>query len=127
MPAWLSEQWGADLSRLAGSRPTAPGAKGTVAVSIAGGPREVQYHWSYRDGVPGNGDIGAGPEADLALSISAADALTVVAGEVEPSVAFMRGRLKATGDGALLLAFLASTAGADYAEWRNTVAALTEQ
>ncbi|MGH9054320.1 MAG: SCP2 sterol-binding domain-containing protein [Acidimicrobiales bacterium] len=127
MPAWFDEQWVAEVSGLAGSRPRAPGATGAVAVSVAGGPREVQYHWSYQGGVPGNGAAGACPGADLVLSIAAADAMAVLAGEVEPSVAYMRGRLKAAGDGALLLAFLASTAGAEYVAWRETVAALPER
>ena len=60
----------------------------------------VGYHWSYRDGVPGDGGVGGVADADLALTITRADAGAVASGEVEPSVAFMRGRLKATGSDA---------------------------
>ena len=59
--------------------------------------------------------------ADLALVITHADARPVAAGEVEPSVAYMRGRLKATGDGALLIGLLASTATEEYRAWRQAV------
>ncbi len=62
---------------------------------------------------------GAAPDADLTLQIGRADAQAVATGQVEPSVAYMRGRLKATGDGALLLGLLASTATDGYQEWRR--------
>ncbi len=126
MPAWLSEEWLKELAALAGSRPPVPGATGTVSITIAGAPGgEAAYHWSYRDGTPGEGGIGSPAHADLVLSISAADAETVVTGAVEPSVAYMRGRLKATGDGALLLGFLASTATGPYEEWRRQAESLS--
>jgi hypothetical protein len=89
-------------------------------VAITGGPGgEVSYHWSYRDGAPGDGGIGAVADADLSLSIGHGDARAVATGEVEPSVAYMRGRLKASGDGALLLGFLASTGTDAYREWHQ--------
>jgi hypothetical protein len=120
VPAWLSEDGLKELAALAGSRPPVPGATGTVSVTIAGAPGgDAAYHWSYRDGTPGDGGIGPAAQADLALSIAAADAETVATGAVEPSVAYMRGRLKATGDGALLLGVLASTATGRYEEWRR--------
>jgi hypothetical protein len=55
------------------------------------------------------------------MTISSDDARAVAAGEMEPSVAYMRGRLKASGDGGLLLGWLASTATSEYAEWRRKV------
>ena len=120
MAEWLSEEWLKEVAARAGSRPSVPGATGTVSVAVTGGPHgDAVYHWSYRDGVPGDGGRGAASDADLAMVISYADARPVATGEVEPSVAYMRGRLKATGDGALLLGLLASTATEDYRDWRR--------
>jgi hypothetical protein len=108
------------VADLADSRPPVPGISGTVSVSITIGRRDqVAYHWSYRDGVPGEGRVGAAPDAQLTLLASSDDAKTLMSGEVEPSVAYMRGRLKASGDGALLLAWLESTATDRYREWRS--------
>jgi hypothetical protein len=119
---WLSEDWLKEVAALAGARPPVPGANGTVSLAIAIGRRdEVAYHWRYRDGVPGEGGVGPAAEADLTLTIDRADAQAVAAGEVEPSVAYMRGRLKASGDGALLLGLLASTATDSYQGWRRQV------
>jgi putative sterol carrier protein len=53
---------------------------------------------------------GCDAEPDLTLTISADDASLVKKGELEPSVAFMQGKLKSTGDNALLLSILAWSA-----------------
>lgn len=127
MAEWLSEEWLKEMAALADSRPPLEHASGTVSLAItAGRGRDVGYHWEYRDGVPGGGGVGVGTDAKLALAIARDDAWTVLAGEVEPSVAFMRGRLKATGDGSLLLEFLQSTTTGGYREWLQRAQKLTE-
>ena len=119
---WLSEEWLKDVADQAGARPPVAGANGMVSMVITTGRRdEVSYHWSYRDGIPGEGGVGPVADADLTLTITRADAEAVASGEVEPSVAYMRGRLKASGDGALLLGLLASTATDSYRDWRRRV------
>jgi hypothetical protein len=119
---WLSEDWLKEVADQAGARPPVAGANGTVSLAITIGRRdEVSYHWSYRDGAPGDGGVGSVPDADLTLTIARDDAQAVASGEVEPSVAYMRGRLKASGDGALLLGLLASTATDGYRDWRRRV------
>lgn len=122
MAEWLSEEWLKEVAAQAGGRPPVTGVTGTVSLAITG-PRggDVSYHWSYRDGVPGDGGVGAAADADLTLTITRADAEAVASGAVEPSVAYMRGRLKATGEGALLLGLLASTATDSYRDWRRRV------
>ena len=81
---------------------------------------------SIATGCPGAGGVGVAADADLALTIDRDDAWTVLTGEVEPSVAFMRGRLKATGDGGLLLELLESTTTGGYQGWRQQAEGLTE-
>ena len=122
MAEWLSEEWLKEVADQAGTRPPVAGANGTVSLAITTGRRdEVSYHWSYRDGIPGEGAVGAIANADLTLTIARDDAQAVASGEVEPSVAYMRGRLKASGDGALLLGLLASTATDGYRDWLRRV------
>jgi hypothetical protein len=127
MVEWLSDEWLKEVADLAGSRPPLSGANGTVSVSVGPGKgRDVAYHWRYRDGMPGEGGVGAAADADVALTIERADAWAVLHGEVAPSVAYMRGRLKASGDGGLLLDLLKSTATEAYEHWRRQVLDLTE-
>lgn len=49
---------------------------------------------------------GCDDEPDLTLTIGTDDAYRVGRGELDPSVAFMQGKLKSTGDNALLLSIL---------------------
>jgi SCP-2 sterol transfer family len=127
MAEWLSEDWLKEMAALADSRPPLASASGTVSLAItAGRGRDVGYHWEYRDGVPGGGGVGVAADANLALTIDRDDAWTVLTGEVEPSVAFMRGRLKATGDGGLLLELLESTTTGGYQGWRQQAEGLTD-
>lgn len=121
----FSAEWGEAAGELWPYLPPAPGAEGTVSLAITTAPRrEVAWHWNYRDGTVTAGGSGNGGEPKLALTLTAADAPDVLSGRVEPSVAFMRGRLKATGDGGLLLAFLASTITGGFQEWRRRAEAL---
>ncbi len=127
MAEWLSEEWLKEMAALADSRPALPRASGTVSLAItAGRGRDVGYHWEYRDGTPGAGEVGVAADADLALTIARDDAWSVLTGEVEPSVAFMRGRLKATGAGDLLLELLESTTAPEYQDWRRRAQNLTD-
>lgn len=124
MPEWLSPEWAGEVGSLYGLLPAAGDAEGSVTLSFVVAPRrEVAIHWTYEGGKATSGGTGAAPGARLALSLAPADAADVLAGRVEPSVAFMRGRLKASGDGSLLLAFLESTAGGDLAAWLEGVEA----
>lgn len=124
MPEWLSDEWLKELVASTGARPPVGGANGTISVAVTEGRGElVSYHWSYRDGVPADGGLGPAPDSDLNLTIGRADAEAVAKGDMEPSVAYMRGRLKATGNGGLLLGLLASTTTDAYRTWRQRVAA----
>ena len=124
---WLSPEWLDAAAGMYGSLPDVPGATGSVNLAFVVAPRkEVAIHWRYDDGRPVEGATGVVPEPDLALSMAAADAADVVSGRVEPSVAFMRGRLKAAGDGGLLLAFLESTTAPAFEQWRERLAAIAE-
>lgn len=118
-------EWAEQASALWPHLPPVPGANGVVSLAVAVAPRrETAIHWRYEDGQVVAGGVGAGGDPRLSLTIGAADAPELLSGAVEPSVAFMRGRLKTTGDGELLLAFLSATVGAGFDEWRRRVGSL---
>jgi hypothetical protein len=125
MPDWLSEQWADAVAGLAPSLPGVAGAEGSVCLAIATEPRkDVRLHWRYAGGVVADSGPGPLPDADLEITMTAADAAALFKGEIEPSVAYMRGRLKSTGDGRLLLGFLRSSAAPEFEKWRQQVEAL---
>lgn len=55
-------------------------------------------------------------EPDLTITMSTEDAHQVKDGQLEPSVAYMQGKLKSTGDNALLLRILAWTTTPEFAK-----------
>lgn len=125
----MSSEWAEAAAPLTGRLPGIPGLNGgTVSLAVSGGKRqEAGIHWSYRDGKPLPGEAGVDAQADLVLLLASDDAIDVIRGDVEPSVSFMRGRLKASGDGALLLRFLESTTQAGFGEWSEGVASLAAE
>lgn len=125
MAELYTAEWGAGVAELWPYLPPAPGAEGTVRLAVSTAPRrEVAFRWRYQNGTVVEGGTSEASEPELTLTLAAADASDVWSGRVEPSVAFMRGRLKAAGDGALLLAFLFSTTDAGFDEWRKRVESL---
>ncbi len=125
MAELYSPEWAEEAAGLCSLLPPAPGAEGTVCLALStAARREVSFHWRYHGGRVVDGGAGSAMEPTLSLTLSAADAPEVLSGRVEPSVAFMRGRLKATGDGSLLLAFLSSTVTEGFEEWRRRVDSL---
>lgn len=125
MADWLDDEWASRFAATTAGLPEIPGASATVCLKFTGGVRkEIPVHWSYTGGVPSAGALGTGPEPDLEFTLSAADAREVLSGSVEPSVAFMRGRLKASGDGGLLLRFLEATTTKEFESWREGLALL---
>lgn len=82
-------------------------ARGGPAPAEAG---TAQWSWQWSGGEPGPVVAGCEGEPALTLTLSPADAGLVARGELAPSVAYMQGRLKTTGDNALLLELLRWTA-----------------
>jgi hypothetical protein len=98
--------------------PRVPGLTGTVALVVTGGSDgDVKVSARIVDGRPVAATAEAGPEPDLTLTLPVAELAAVAAGTLDPSVAFMRGRLKTSGDHGILLGVLASTADSGYASW----------
>jgi putative sterol carrier protein len=125
MASWLSQEWAEEAAGLTSHLPPIADASGSISLTVSGGSRkEVHFHWVYKDGVAVAGAPGPQPDADLVLTLAAPDAVQVFSGAVEPSVAFMRGRLKAAGEGGLLLGFLESTRSEAFETWRRGLAGL---
>ncbi len=101
---WPSEAWVAATSELA----SAGNVSGTVEVTVKGAPGgEARYYRSFDDGRVTDAGWGPAPAADLSVTVTADDARAMLEGELDPSVAFMSGRLKTSGDNGRVLVLLA--------------------
>ena len=117
MARFLSAEW-IDVVRA-----TAPAVgDATVECAVNGGPDgDVKLHVAG-DAVA----LGALADADVSLTVPYPDAVAIAQGELEPSVAFMQGRMKTAGDPGKLLDLLAATATPAFRESLERVAASTE-
>jgi hypothetical protein len=113
---FLSEEW-LDLVRAAG-----PAIETRIDCAVTGAPDgEVKLHLD-------SGDVGIGllDGADVSLTLPYAEALAIARGELQPTVAFMQGRMKTAGDPGRLLDVLAATATVGFREGLERVASATE-
>jgi hypothetical protein len=110
MAEFLSDEWIASQV----GRGAAPGGSGTVQIVVTGTdlPNDGKWHFRLDDGVVTEAAAGTRPAPDLTLTLGYAEGAAIAAGELDPSVPFMQGRMKTAGDPGLVLAVLAGAASA---------------
>ncbi|MCZ7528690.1 MAG: SCP2 sterol-binding domain-containing protein [Acidimicrobiia bacterium] len=94
----LGPEWLAELVRVTAAEPVAsPGLSARLDWTVGGAPGgDVKLHTVVEDGrlaEAGPGPVGG----DAVLTVGYDDALAILEGRLDPSVAFMRGRLKVSG------------------------------
>jgi hypothetical protein len=107
-----------------------PGPDATVAFIITGGPadegRADGYWWRLEDGRLADAGLGTPEAAEVVLTHSHADAVSVARGESDLNAGFMQGRVKVAGDSAQLFSVLALTASPAYRRMVGDLAAGTD-
>jgi len=99
---------------------------GTVQVDVTGGSdASLSLHAVFHGGRLAGAGAGAAEGPDATLSLSASDAGAVLVGDLDPSVAFMQGRMKVAGDMGLVLDLLALAATDEARVRRERVAGLS--
>ena len=105
---WLSTEWFDRARALASGLPERPGLSARIQQQLTGGPEgDVSCYWVLEDGRPTSAALGSVGAADLTLTMSWADAAAIQDGSLDPSVAFMQGRMKVAGSMEAALALLA--------------------
>jgi putative sterol carrier protein len=94
-------------------RGSSPGPSGSLQLVVTGAPEgDGKWHLVLADGVVTEAAAGTRSAPDLTLTVGYPDGAAMAAGELDPSVAFMQGRLKTAGDPGLVLDVLAAAAAA---------------
>jgi putative sterol carrier protein len=117
MAQFLSAEW---LDTVRAAAPSV--GEASVECAVTGTPDgEVKL---YAKGT----EIGFGgvADADISLTLPYAEAIAIARGELEPSVAFMQGRMKTAGNPGKLLDLLAATATAAFQAGLEQVASSTD-
>jgi putative sterol carrier protein len=124
---WLSAEWCEQTQELAAGLQGSEELSARIQVVVAGGPDgDVSYVRELQAGRM----VGCAPgrirDPEVVLSSGWQDARAMAAGELDPGVAFMQGRLKVTGSMAVVLMLLALTATPDGRELRRRIAEVSE-
>jgi len=106
MPAWLSDEWVAASGEAVDLGTPLDATVEMAVLGVAGG--DVRYHRSYRGGRVVDAGLGPAGAPDVTFTLPQADAREVLAGRLDPSVAFMQGRLKTAGSNGMVLEVLAA-------------------
>jgi hypothetical protein len=123
MVEFLSAEW----LTAARDAVAAPALDVRLQVTVTGAPGgDVIWHAVSANGVLAGLDAGPLPDAGVALTLSYADAVAMLRGELDPSVAYMQGRMKTAGDPGKLLDLLAATATPEYGALRAALEAVTD-
>ena len=121
MAAFLSDEWCAAIR-----------ADGltvrdcSVEIVVSGGPGgEVKWSLAVAGGAL-SASPGGRSGADVTLTFTRDDAVAIAQGQLEPSVAFMQGRMKTAGDNGLVLDLVRATHSPAFRDARAALAASTD-
>ena len=120
MTRWLSDEWCRETGDLASELVGSPALSARIQIEVTGGPEgDVSYHRVVEEGRLVATSLGRIEHPDLTLTVDWDDARELNTGAVDPSVAFMRGRMKVAGSMASLVDVLRLTATPEYRDLRR--------
>jgi hypothetical protein len=124
---YLSEAWFDETRALGADRPEQPGVSVRVNWVVTGSPGgEITYHTVAEDGRVVDTALGLLPDAEVTLTAAWPDRVRIAGGELDINVAFMQGKVKASGNMAKLLSLLPLTATPEYKQLQERVRDVTE-
>jgi hypothetical protein len=98
MGTFLSDAWLSAVRSASGDLPEVPGCSAAVRVEVAGGPEGPRrFGVVVVDGRLVELSAGRPAGADCTVSCTHGDAREILAGRLDPAVAYMQGRLKVDG------------------------------
>jgi hypothetical protein len=117
----------AEVGRLGAEQPEHRGVSALVHTVVTGGPDgEVTWACRIADGRIAASTPADGEAPDFTLTLPYELAVEVQQGDLDPNVAFMRGRMKFAGESGVFLRVMALTATPEYAALQERVRGITE-
>jgi hypothetical protein len=124
---WLSPEWFGQVKSLADGEACRPGVSGRIQVQMAGGPEgDASSYWVLEKGALEDAAQGSLDNPDVTLTLSWKDGRAIWQGELDPSVAFMQGRLKVAGSMGIVLSLFPGWRDPSSAPLRQRIVDSTE-
>jgi hypothetical protein len=117
----------AEMGRLGADQPEHRGVSALVHAVVTGAPDgEVTWACRIEDGRIVASAPADGEAPDFTLTLPYDLAVEIQQGELDPNVAFMRGRMKFAGESGIFLRLMSLTATPEYTQLQERVRAVTE-
>lgn len=127
MAKYLTQEWLDMQKEMAAGQPERPGATVNMQYVVTGGPEaDIKYYWKLQDGKVLEAQLGTLDDAEVTLTQTWDDAVTVMKGELDANAAFMQGRVKVGGNMAKLMSLLPLTNAPEYKQLQEELLAKTE-
>lgn len=127
MLQYLSQEWLDEFVSLTRDLPSRPGASVRIQYKVTGGPGgDIDYYWVVSDGQGLDAKRGALDGADVTMTNTYDDAARIQRGELDPTAAFMQGKIKVAGDSSKVTSLLPITTSPEWMALQEKIASITE-
>jgi putative sterol carrier protein len=127
MSKYLSQEWLDEFVALAADQPTRPGATVKIQYKVTGGPDgDIDYYWAIDEGKILDAKLGTIDAADFTMTNTYDDGAKIQRGEMDPTAAFMQGKIKASGNMAKMMSLLPITNSPEWKALQEKVNSATE-
>lgn len=128
MATYLTQEWLDQERTLLAAAPPRAGSTYRVQRIVTGGPGgEVRAVTVIEDGIPVASTLGGDDTADVSLTLTHADSVRVLDGDLDLNAAFMSGRMKVAGATRPLLDLLGLAQQPAWTDARAELAAATSR
>ena len=124
---YLSQEFLDETVRISQGFADRPNANARIQYVVSGGPDgDVSYYWVLVGGRLQECKLGELPDADFTLRMSYDTSVKIQQGELNPNVAFMTGKMKASGNVGKLLSLMPLTQSDDFKALQEQLRAKAE-
>jgi putative sterol carrier protein len=124
---YLSQEFLDEVVRLSQGFADRPNANARIQYVVSGGPEgDVSYYWVVVSGKLQDSKLGELPDADFTLRMSYDTSVKIQRGDLNPNVAFMTGKMKASGNVGKLLSLMPLTQSDDFKSLQEQLRAKAE-
>jgi len=124
---YLSQEFLDEALRLSQAFAERPNANARIQYVISGGPEgDVHYYWVLVRGRLQECKLGELPDADFTMRMSFDTSVKIQQGSLNPNVAFMTGKMKASGNVGKLLSLMTLTQSDDFKSLMKQLSAEAE-